>query len=190
MMLITRNIICLIALVVISPLLFLSVLLVIFEDGLPAFFVQKRVGQNKKVFTIYKIRTMKKNTPQLGTHEVDGNFLLASGNLIRALKLDEFPQLINVVLGHINLVGPRPGLIVQTALLRERENRDIFYIKPGITGLAQILGYDMSDPKKLSEVDLIYMKNKTLYIDFLILLGTFFSKVRNFVSIKIGVPHK
>ena len=131
---------------------------------------------------------MKKDAPQLGTHEVRSNFLLASGNLIRALKLDEFPQLLNVVLGHINLVGPRPGLEVQTLLLKEREDRHIFNIKPGITGLSQILGYDMSDPKKLSEVDMIYMKNKTMFLDFLILIGTFFSKIRNIVSTKIGVP--
>lgn len=188
MILILRNIICLIALIVISPLLFLSALLIIFEDGLPIFFTQERIGLNKKVFKIYKIRTMKKDAPQLGTHEVRSNFLLASGNLIRALKLDEFPQLLNVVLGHINLVGPRPGLEVQTLLLKEREDRHIFNIKPGITGLSQILGYDMSDPKKLSEVDMIYMKNKTMFLDFLILIGTFFSKVKNIVSIKIGVP--
>ncbi len=188
MMLILRNIICLIALIVISPLLFFSALLIIFEDGLPIFFTQERIGLNKKIFKIYKIRTMKKNAPQLGTHEVKSNFLLSSGNLIRALKLDEFPQLLNVVLGHINLVGPRPGLEVQTLLLKEREDRHIFNIKPGVTGLSQILGYDMSDPKKLSEVDMIYMKNKTMFLDFLILIGTFFSKVRNIVSIKIGVP--
>tara|TARA_B100000900_G_scaffold230289_1_gene195559 strand:+ start:1956 stop:2540 length:585 start_codon:yes stop_codon:yes gene_type:complete len=187
-MLILRNIICLIALIVISPLLFFSALLIIFEDGLPIFFTQERIGLNKKIFKIYKIRTMKKNAPQLGTHEVKSNFLLSSGNLIRALKLDEFPQLLNVVLGHINLVGPRPGLEVQTLLLKEREDRHIFNIKPGVTGLSQILGYDMSDPKKLSEVDMIYMKNKTMFLDFLILIGTFFSKVRNIVSIKIGVP--
>ena len=187
-MLILRNIICLIALIVISPLLFLSVLLVFFEDGLPIFFTQERIGLNKKVFTIYKIRTMKKDAPQLGTHEVRSKFLLASGNLIRALKLDEFPQLLNVVLGHINLVGPRPGLEVQALLLKEREDRHIFNIKPGITGLSQILGYDMSDPKKLSEVDMIYMKNKTMFLDFLILIGTFFSYIRNIVSIKIGIP--
>ncbi len=131
---------------------------------------------------------MKKDAPQLGTHEVRSNFLLSSGNLIRALKLDEFPQLLNVVLGHINLVGPRPGLEVQTLLLKEREDRHIFNIKPGITGLSQILGYDMSDPKKLSEVDMIYMKNKTMFLDFLILMGTFFSKIRNIVSTKFGVP--
>tara|TARA_B100001287_G_scaffold21255_1_gene15637 strand:- start:1337 stop:1927 length:591 start_codon:yes stop_codon:yes gene_type:complete len=185
---IIRNIICLIALIVISPLLFFSALLIILEDGLPIFFTQERIGLNKKAFTMYKMRTMKKNAPQLATHEVKPNFLLATGNLIRALKLDEFPQLLNVVLGHLNLVGPRPSLAVQTLLIRERESRYIFTIKPGITGLAQILGYDMSDPKKLSEVDMIYMKNKTMSLDFLILLGTFFTNVRNIVSIRIGVP--
>jgi O-antigen biosynthesis protein WbqP len=182
-----RNIICFAVLVLMLPVMAFASLLIFFEDGLPIFFTQERLGKNKKIFTIYKIRTMKNDAPQLGTHAVSKSFLLKIGKLIRKIKLDEFPQLINVIIGDINLVGPRPGLVTQKILLSERERKNIFKINPGITGLAQILGYDMSNPKKLSEVDLIYMKNKSKYVDFMILLGTFFSKYRNQIASKLGV---
>lgn len=169
------------------PIMVLASFLIFFEDGLPIFFRQERLGKNKKIFTIYKIRTMKNDAPQLGTHAVSNGFILKIGKLIRKIKLDEFPQLINVIIGDINLVGPRPGLVTQEMLLREREKKNIFKINPGITGLAQILGYDMSNPKKLSEVDLIYVKNKSKYVDLMILLGTFFSKYRNQIASKLDV---
>ena len=169
------------------PIMVFASLLIFVEDGLPIFFRQERLGKNKKIFTIYKIRTMKNDAPQLGTHAVNKNFLLKIGKFIRKIKLDEFPQLINVIIGDINLVGPRPGLVTQEILSSERDKRNIFNIKPGITGLAQILGYDMSNPKKLSEIDMIYMKKKSKYVDFMILLGTFFSKYRNQVASKLGV---
>tara|TARA_B100000035_G_scaffold294083_1_gene284052 strand:+ start:908 stop:1504 length:597 start_codon:yes stop_codon:yes gene_type:complete len=184
---IIRNIVCFAVLVLMLPIIAFASLLIFFEDGLPIFFKQERLGKNKKIFTIYKIRTMKNNAPQLGTHAVSKSFLLKIGNLIRKIKLDEFPQLINVIIGDINLVGPRPGLVSQEMLLYERERKNIFKINPGITGLAQILGYDMSNPKKLSEVDLIYMENQSKYVDLMILLGTFFSKYRNHIALKLGI---
>ena len=187
LILITRNIICLAVLMLMLPIMVFASLLIFIEDGLPIFFRQERLGKNKKIFIIYKIRTMKNDAPQLGTHAVSKNFLLTIGKFIRKIKLDEFPQLINVIIGDINLVGPRPGLVTQEILSSERDKKNIFNIKPGVTGLAQILGYDMSNPKKLSEVDLIYMKNKSKYVDLIILLGTFFSKYRNQIASKLGV---
>ena len=168
-----RNIICFAVLVLMIPIMALASLLIFFEDGLPIFFRQERLGKNKKIFTIYKIRTMKNDAPQLGTHAVSKIFLLRIGKLIRKIKLDEFPQLLNVIKGDINLVGPRPGLPNQELLLGFRSEREVFNIKPGITGLAQVMGYDMSNPKKLSEVDELYVRNKSLKIDALILLATF-----------------
>ena len=187
LILITRNIICLAVLMLMLPIMVFASLLIFVEDGLPIFFRQERLGKNKKIFTIYKIRTMKNDAPQLGTHAVSKNFLLKIGKFIRKIKLDEFPQLINVIIGDINLVGPRPGLVTQEILSSERDKKNIFNMKPGITGLAQILGYDMSNPKKLSEIDMIYMKKKSKYVDFMILLGTFFSKYRNQIASKLGV---
>ncbi|MDC0080046.1 sugar transferase [Pseudomonadota bacterium] len=171
---ILRNIICLIGMLIVLPFLFLAALAIIIEDGLPIFFIQQRIGKDRRVFKIFKIRTLKTSTPHRGTHEVDKKYQLISGNWIRRVKLDEFPQLINVLKGDINLIGPRPGLPSQTELIKERFENKIFKVKPGITGLAQVMGYDMSDPAKLAEVDKIYIDSKSLQLDFLILSATFF----------------
>tara|TARA_Y200000002_G_scaffold170889_1_gene141039 strand:+ start:5390 stop:5923 length:534 start_codon:yes stop_codon:yes gene_type:complete len=165
----------------------LASILIFIEDGFPIFFKQRRIGKNKEIFTIYKIRTMKNNTPELGTHQINKNFLLKVGRFIRAIKLDEFPQLVNVIKGEINLVGPRPGLENQYLLKEERDKRSIFDVKPGITGLSQILGYDMSNPQKLAEIDMNYIEKRTNYLNFLILLGTFFPLIKNYLVNKIGV---
>ena len=168
-----RNIVCLVGLICVSPLLIIAGLVIVFEDGFPAFFVQERIGLDKNTFKIIKIRTLKKNTPNIGTHELKNSNMHKNGSWIRKIKLDEFPQLINVLKGELNLVGPRPGLVSQEKLLEERSLKNIFTVRPGITGLAQILGYDMSDPKKLAEIDEAYIINKSIFLDFLIIMGTF-----------------
>ena len=181
-----RDLLCLIGLISVSPFLFLASLIILLEDGFPIFFIQKRFGKDKKFFNIIKIRTLKKNTPNTGSHELKSKYLLISGKWIRKIKLDEFPQLINVLKGDVNLVGPRPGLINQKELLDERSLKNIYSVKPGITGLAQILGYDMSDPKKLAEIDKTYIINKSFRLDFSIILGTFF----NFPKQKLKKKYK
>ena len=168
-----RNIVCLVGLICVSPLLIIAGLIIVIEDGFPAFFVQERIGLDKNTFKIIKIRTLKKNTPNIGTHELKNSNMLKNGSWIRKIKLDEFPQLINVLKGELNLVGPRPGLVSQEKLLEERSLKNIYTVRPGITGLAQILGYDMSDPKKLAEIDEAYIINKSIFLDFLIIIGTF-----------------
>jgi len=182
-----RNLICLIGLILMFPLLVLIGFIILIEDGAPVFFVQDRIGKNKKNFRIIKIRTLKKNTPHTGTHKLDKDHLLNNGTWVRKFKLDEFPQLINVLKGDVNLIGPRPGLLVQDELLKERSLKGIYCIKPGITGLAQILGYDMSNPKKLAEIDKTYIINKSMYIDVLILLGTFFQRPREQLKLKFKI---
>ena len=176
-----RNFICAIGLIIISPFLFFAALMIIIEDGMPVFFIQERVGKNNAIFKIIKIRTLKREAPNTGTHQLDHKYQLKCGKLFRKIKLDEFPQLINVLLGDINLIGPRPGLISQTELTEFRSAKGIYEVKPGITGLSQILGYDMSDPLKLAEVDKLYIENKSIYIDFLILLGTFVKFPKNYL---------
>ena len=111
-----RNIISIVGLILLLPLLIMVSLFIILEDGFPIFFKQKRLGLNQKIFTIYKLRTLTKNSPQVGTHDLDESFKLKAGKVIRAMKLDEFPQLINVIKGELNLVGPRPGLSSQIEL--------------------------------------------------------------------------
>jgi O-antigen biosynthesis protein WbqP len=147
--------------------------MIVIEDGRPIFFTQERLGKNNVIFKIIKIRTLKRETPNTGTHQLEQKYHLMCGKLFRKIKLDEFPQLINVLKGDINLIGPRPGLISQKELTEFRSAKGIYEIKPGITGLSQVLGYDMSDPIKLAEVDKLYIENKSIYMDFLILLGTF-----------------
>ena len=177
-----RNLICVIGFILILPFLFLAALGLLLEDGLPVLFVQNRIGQNKKIFKIIKIRTLKTSTPQTGTHELKPMHRLKVGVIIRKIKLDEFPQLLNVIKGDINLVGPRPGLPNQELLLGFRSEREVFNIKPGITGLAQVMGYDMSNPKKLSEVDELYVQNKSLKMNALILLATFINLPKRYLA--------
>ncbi|MDC6461276.1 sugar transferase [Gammaproteobacteria bacterium] len=177
-----RNLICVIGFILILPFLFLAALGLLLEDGFPVLFVQDRIGQNKKIFKIIKVRTLKTSTPQTGTHELKPMHRLKVGVIIRKIKLDEFPQLLNVIKGDINLVGPRPGLPNQELLLEFRSGREVFNIKPGITGLAQVMGYDMSNPKKLSEVDELYVRNKSLKIDALILLATFINLPKRYLA--------
>ena len=178
---ILRNLICAIGLIVVSPFLFFAALMIIIEDGIPIFFIQERVGKNNTVFKIIKIRTLKRETPSTGTHQLDQKYQLVCGKFFRKIKLDEFPQLINVLKGDINLIGPRPGLVSQTELTKFRSAKGIYKIKPGITGLSQVLGYDMSDPVKLAEMDKLYIENKSIFMDFLILLGTFVKFPKNYL---------
>tara|TARA_E500000178_G_C16530451_1_gene534194 strand:+ start:7 stop:588 length:582 start_codon:yes stop_codon:yes gene_type:complete len=178
---IIRNLICIIGLLLILPLLLISALIIIAEDGLPFLFAQNRIGKNLLIFKIFKIRTLKVSSPNTGTHELNNSYRLLSGTIIRKIKLDEFPQLVNVLMGDINLIGPRPGLPEQIELRDARLLNDIYKIKPGITGLAQVLGYDMSDPIKLSKVDKIYIDNQSFVLDLLILTSTFIKYPRKYL---------
>jgi len=184
-----RNIICLLGLLIIAPIICIVSIAVMLEDGYPFFFKQKRIGLDQKTFTIYKVRTLKKNAPQVGTHDLSDDFKLKTGKIIRKFKLDEFPQLINVLKGDINLIGPRPGLISQTELEDARLLHGIHKIKPGITGLSQILGYDMSNPQLLAQIDLQYIKNKSFKIDMIILIATFISFPRQFLKNKLNIDN-
>ena len=184
-----RNFICLIGLIIVMPFLIICCCLIFIEDGLPFFFKQERVGWNQRVFTIFKLRTLKHTAPQVGTHELDESYKLKLGKFIRVTKLDEFPQLFNVIKGDLNLVGPRPGLEKQLELQQNRVIQGIFDIKPGITGLSQILGYDMSIPNKLAKVDKLYIQNQSLLLDLIILAGTFVKFPGDYLASKFDIPN-
>jgi O-antigen biosynthesis protein WbqP len=174
----------LIGLIVLLPIIAISALLILLEDGRPVFFIQKRIGKDLKVFNIYKLRTMYKNTPNLGTHEVNKSNYLKTGSILRFTKVDELPQLINFIKGELLLIGPRPGLETQSRLKHERLKRRVYSIAPGISGLGQVLGYDMSDPIKLSKIDALYISNKNMHLDFKILIATFFKPVRKSLMLR------
>lgn len=123
-----------------------------FDTGSPLF-RQVRVGRYKKPFTLFKIRTMKTNTEFVATHLANPDDLTRLGSYLRRFKLDELPQLWNVLKGEMSMVGPRPCLYKQTELIEERIKRGVLNARPGITGLAQTKGIDMSTPALLAETD-------------------------------------
>lgn len=161
-------------LVIFSPLLIL-LLIAGWLDTHSPLFCQRRVGLYQKPFVLVKFRTMRPDTLSAATHLVDGAAITSFGRFLRRTKLDELPQLWNVLKGEMSLVGPRPCLFSQRELIVERETRGVFGAQPGITGLAQISKIDMSTPKLLAETDQQMLANLTLvdyfrYI-FLTLLG-------------------
>lgn len=132
---------------------FLILLAVGYLDTRSPLFFQVRVGRHQKPFTLVKFRTMRRGTASVATHLADASTVTFWGRGLRRTKLDELPQLWNVLKGDMSLVGPRPGLFNQEELLRARAARDVFEVRPGITGLAQINGVDMSMPERLAEMD-------------------------------------
>jgi len=143
------------------PLLVLLIIVGLFDTGSPLF-RQTRVGRYQKPFTLFKLRTMKKGTASVATHLANASSITKYGAFLRKTKLDELPQLWNVLIGNMSLVGPRPCLPSQTELVNSRAARGIFDFRPGITGLAQINEIDMSEPKALTEVDEAMLKSLTL----------------------------
>ena len=133
----------------------LSVLIftIIAFDRLQPLYYQKRLGQFQKPFILIKFRTMSNDTASLPTHLVQTHSITTFGGFLRKTKLDELPQLWNVIKGEMSLVGPRPCLPSQDDLIKEREKLDVFSVRPGITGLAQIRGIDMSRPELLAKID-------------------------------------
>jgi lipopolysaccharide/colanic/teichoic acid biosynthesis glycosyltransferase len=146
------------AIVIGFPLFLIIFILGMLDNGSPLFF-QTRVGKGQRPFTLIKFRTMELGTDSVGTHAVDANAVTNFGCFLRRTKLDELPQLINVLLGHMSLVGPRPCLTNQTELIHEREKRGAFKVRPGISGLAQINNVDMSTPRKLARYDQVLIKH-------------------------------
>ena len=138
-------------------LLLLPLLLVVLAlgwgDTLSPLFLQERVGRWKRPFVLVKFRTMRPDTASVASHLVDASATTSLGRFLRRTKLDELPQLWNVLKGEMSLVGPRPCLFNQEVLIRERAARMVLDARPGITGLAQIQRVDMSMPKLLAEMD-------------------------------------
>lgn len=139
-------------LIVTSPLLVILMIVGLLDTGSPMF-RQTRVGRNEKPFTLVKFRTMRPETGHVATHLADAAAVTPLGRLLRRTKLDELPQLWNVLKGEMSLVGPRPCLFNQQELIEARDRLGVFHARPGITGLAQVNDIDMSTPKLLAETD-------------------------------------
>ena len=139
-------------LILLSPFILIIAIILFIEHRKP-FFIQKRVGKDQKKFTLFKFRSMSPKAANLPTHEISADLITKTGKFIRATKLDELPQLWNVLTGDMSLVGPRPCLPTQEELISERASRNVFSLRPGITGPAQVQNIDMSTPKKLAIED-------------------------------------
>jgi O-antigen biosynthesis protein WbqP len=155
--------VCLAALglVLLAPLLLLLACVGWLDSGSP-FFRQRRLGQNAQPFWLIKLRTMRPGTAQLATHLVDKHAVTRWGSLLRRSKLDELPQLWNVLIGDMSLVGPRPCLPSQQEIITARERLGVFALRPGITGPAQVQGVDMSQPARLAVLDASLLQQFTL----------------------------
>lgn len=154
-----------VALLVSSPLLIvIYVVLFISQSGSPVF-SQKRVGRNEVVFTLFKFRTMHSGVVDMPSHLINAENISNIGRVLRYLKLDELLQIINVLRGEMSFVGPRPCLVGQSDVIMIRRRYNIFSVRPGITGAAQLAAVDMSRPRDLARLDsdLIESMNSRVY---------------------------
>lgn len=134
-------------------------------DGSPVF-VQQRVGVRQQPINVIKLRTMYQETGDLPSHEVSTAKVTKVGKFLRKTKIDELPQLWNVLRGEMSFVGPRPCLPSQTEVISERASRGVYSVVPGITGPSQLAGIDMSTPVELAESDASYVENQSPREDF------------------------
>jgi len=165
----------LLGLILLFPFLLLIYVIGMFVNGSPIF-IQKRVGLNKKPFLLVKFRTMDLNTVSIGTHLVNASVNSTFEKFLRRTKLDELPQLWNVLRGEMSLVGPRPCLFNQKELIAKREDFGVFDARPGITGLAQIRGIDMSTPSLLAKTDAKMLKSLNILYYFKYIFLTIIGK--------------
>lgn len=157
------------------PVLVILTIIGLFDTGSPIF-RQERVGKNKKPFILVKFRTMKLDTVSVATHLASSTSITPFGNFLRKTKLDELPQLWNVLKGDMSLVGPRPGLFNQEELTIARDAKNVYSVRPGITGESQVNEIDMSTPEKLAEVDAKMIQELSIKNYFKFIFMTVFGK--------------
>lgn len=165
----------LVGILLLLPLFIVIYIIGLFDTGSPLFF-QERVGRGKKPFILMKFRTMSVNTKSVASHLASQSSITPLGGFLRKTKLDELPQLWNVLKGDMSLVGPRPNLFNQEELIIERENKGVYEVRPGITGLAQIQEVDMSTPTLLAKTDAKMIQNLNLRMYFSLIIKTVLGK--------------
>lgn len=181
-----NKIIAFLLIVLLLPLFFVTGIFIFIFDGRPILYWSKRIGLNNKIFRMPKFRTMKTNTPDVATN-ILGNaesYLIPFGSLIRKYSLDELPQLLCILKGDLNFVGPRPALYNQKELISLRKSKGVHKIVPGITGWAQINGRDDLTIEDKVSLDFFYLNNKSIILDTKILLFTFIQ-----IFNPLGVKH-
>jgi lipopolysaccharide/colanic/teichoic acid biosynthesis glycosyltransferase len=165
----------LVGLILLSPVIIILFVIGYFDTGSPLF-KQERVGKNKVPFKLYKFRSMHVNTKSVATHLSSSASITKFGKFLRSSKLDELPQLFNVIKGDMSLVGPRPNLFNQEELIEERNKRGVYKVRPGITGLAQVQKVDMATPVLLAQTDEIMTKEFNVFLYFKYIILTVFGK--------------
>ena len=163
------------------PMLLIAIAIKCDSKG-PVFFKQKRVGKNKKLFKILKFRTMRIDTPHdAPTHELSDpkKWITKVGGFLRKTSLDEIPQIFNIFIGQMSIIGPRPALWNQDDLIAERDNYGANDIKPGLTGWAQINGRDELEIPVKAKLDGEYVKRMVFFFDCKCLFGTIFSVLKS-----------
>ena len=166
----------LILIILLSPVFLLISLIVLIDAGTPVIFRQYRVGKNNKLFYIYKFRTMRRGVKNVATADLKDSqkYITKSGRILRKTSLDELPQLVNVLLGDMSFVGPRP-LIPEEKEIRElRKEYNVYSVRPGITGWAQINGRDNLTDEEKALFDKEYIEKQSILFDIKILIKTVF----------------
>jgi hypothetical protein len=160
-----------IGLLLLWPVLLFIYVLGLFDTGEPLL-RQERVGRNLRPFLLVKFRTMRMGTACVASHLASSAAITPIGAVLRRTKVDELPQLWNVLWGDMSLVGPRPGLFSQQELIQARAAHGVYLARPGITGLAQVNGIDMSTPEFLAQTDARMLKNLNVLVYFKYILMT------------------
>lgn len=164
------------------PLFIIIAFIILLEDGYPFFFIHERAGINSEPFRMYKFRTMRRDTPLKASNKIKptDSYVLKSGKWLRKLSIDEWPNLINIIKGDMNFIGPRPVILSEKKLLKLRHSYGIDSQKPGITGYAQINGRDLVSIERKVVLERYYLYNKSnLWLNFRILLRTIIIVLRS-----------
>ena len=162
-------------LVVLSPIFLCLIIAIVIDDPGPVLFTQKRVGKNKQYFKLHKFRSMKMSTPHdVPTHMLENpdQYITKVGKFIRAHSLDELPQIWDIFIGNMSVIGPRPGLWNQDLLTAQRDKYNANDVKPGLTGWAQINGRDQLEIPEKAKLDGVYSKELSFSFDLKCFLGS------------------
>jgi len=166
-----------IILILLLPLFILISFLIYLIEGSPIFFIQERIGKNHKLFKMYKFRTMMVNTPNVATHLLTNSmdYIYPFGLILRQFSMDELPNLINIIKGEMDFIGPRPALYNQEDLMYLRKKYGIDQMNPGLSGWAQINGRDELSIEEKVKLEKYYLENKSFLMDISILFKSFYS---------------
>lgn len=165
-------VVALILVLIVSPIIILVAVLLTFSNGGSPFFLQRRPGKKERIFTIVKFKTMNDKKGKNGNLLPDSQRLTSVGGFVRSSSLDELPQLINVLIGDMSFVGPRP-LLPQYLSLYDEMQKQRHNVKPGITGWAQVNGRNAINWQQKFEYDVWYVKHISFLLDLKILIMTF-----------------